>query len=115
FLSSAVPVVSGLAGLAASALKAGDRYLQTRRVSKICDIAPDSADCCVLARKLALHLSERCVDDIPTTDTAGESGMHTTAGVGGVEGGSEWSQDFGASPDASTEEAVMDWFVEEVA
>ena len=35
FLSSAVPVVSGLAGLAASALKAGDRYLQTRRVSKV--------------------------------------------------------------------------------
>ncbi|CAN0403303.1 unnamed protein product, partial [Ectocarpus fasciculatus] len=103
------PVVSGLAGLAASALQAGDRYLQTRRVSKICDIAPDSADCCVLARKLALQLSDGYVDGIPTTDTADERGTHTTAGVGDIEGGCGWSQDIGASPDAATEEAVMDW------
>ncbi|CBJ31627.1 Leucine Rich Repeat Protein [Ectocarpus siliculosus] len=116
FLSSAVPVVSGLAGLAAAALKAGDRYLQTRRVSKICDIAPDSTDCCLLARTLALQLSDGYVDGtLPTTDTAEERGTHTTAGMGGVEGGCGWSQDIGASPDSATEEAVMDWFVEEVA
>ncbi|CAM9595088.1 unnamed protein product [Ectocarpus sp. 12 AP-2014] len=35
--------------------------------------------------------------------------------MGCVEGGRGWSQDIGASPDAATEEAVMDWFVEEVA
>ncbi|CAB1100863.1 unnamed protein product [Ectocarpus sp. CCAP 1310/34] len=110
FLSSAVPVVGGLAGLAAAALNAGDRYLQTRRVSKICDIAPDSAGCCSLARTLALQLSDGYVDGaLPTTDTAEERGTHTTAGGGG------WSQDIGASPDPATEEAVMDWFVEEVA
>ncbi|CAM9187206.1 unnamed protein product, partial [Ectocarpus sp. 8 AP-2014] len=116
FLSSAVPVVSGLAGLAAAALKAGDRYLQTRRVSKICDIAPDSTDCCLLARTLALQLSDGYVDGtLPTIDTAEERGTHTTAGMGGVEGGCGWSQDIGASPDSATEEAIMDWFVEEVA
>ncbi|CAM9352312.1 unnamed protein product [Ectocarpus sp. 12 AP-2014] len=116
FLSSTVPVVSGLAGLAAAAMKAGDRYLQTRRISKICDIAPDSTDCCVLARMLALQLSDGYVDGIlPTTESAEERGTHTTAGVGGVEGGCGWSQDIGASPDFATEEAVMDWFVEEVA
>ncbi|CAM9256652.1 unnamed protein product, partial [Ectocarpus sp. 13 AM-2016] len=109
FLSSAVPVVSGLAGLAAAALKAGDRYLQTRRVSKICDIAPDSTDCGLLARTLALQLSDGYVDGtLPTTEAAEGCGTHTTAGMGGVE-------DIGASPDATTEEAVMDWFVEEVA
>ncbi|CAM9304775.1 unnamed protein product [Ectocarpus sp. 13 AM-2016] len=116
FLSSAVPVVSGLAGFAAAALKAGDRYRQTRRVSKICDIAPDSTDCCVLVRMLALQLSEGYVDGtLSTTDTAEERSTHTTAGMGGVEGGCGWSQDVDASPDAATEEAVMDWFVEEVA
>ncbi|CAN0062684.1 unnamed protein product, partial [Ectocarpus sp. 4 AP-2014] len=116
FLSSAVPVVSGLAGLAAAALNAGDRYLQTRRVSKICDIAPDSTDCCLLARTLALQLSEGYVDGtLPTSDTAEERGTHTTAGMGGVEGGCGLSQDIGASPDSPTEEAVMDWFVKEVA
>ncbi|CBJ31628.1 Putative Leucine Rich Repeat Protein [Ectocarpus siliculosus] len=116
FLSSAVPVVSGLAGLAAAALKAGDRYLQTRRVSKICDMAPDSTDCCLLARALALQLSDGYVDGtLPTIDTAEERGTHTTAGMGGVEGECGWSQDIGASPDSATEEAVMDWFVEEVA
>ncbi|CAM9672342.1 unnamed protein product, partial [Ectocarpus fasciculatus] len=105
FLSSAVPVVSGLAGLAASALQAGDRYLQTRRVSKICDIAPDSADCCVLAKKLALQLSDGYVDGtLPTSYKADERGTHTVAGVGGIEGGCGWSQDIGASPDAATEE-----------
>ena len=37
---------------------------------QICDIAPDSADCCVLARKLALQLSDGYVDGtLPTTDT----------------------------------------------
>ncbi|CAN0086953.1 unnamed protein product, partial [Ectocarpus fasciculatus] len=82
---------------------------------QICDIAPDSAACCVLARKLALQLSDGYVDGIPTTDTADERGTHTTAGVGDIEGGCGWSQDIGASPDAATEEAVMDWFVEEVA
>ncbi|CAN0229315.1 unnamed protein product [Ectocarpus sp. 12 AP-2014] len=116
FLSSAVPVVSGLAGLAAAALKAGDRYLQTRRVSKICDIAPDSTDCCLLARTLALQLSDGYVDGtLPTTDTVEERGTHTTAGMGGVEGGCGWSHDIGTSADSATEEAVMDWFVEEVA
>ncbi|CAN0211870.1 unnamed protein product, partial [Ectocarpus sp. 8 AP-2014] len=103
-------------GLAAAALKAGDRYLQTRRVSKICDIAPDSSDCCLLARTLALQLSDGYVDGtLPTTDTAEERGTHTTAGMGGVEGEYGWSQDIDASPDSATEEAVMDWFVEEVA
>ncbi|CAB1100016.1 unnamed protein product [Ectocarpus sp. CCAP 1310/34] len=39
---------------------------------------------------------------------AGYRGLFATAWGG-------WSQDIGASPDAATEEAVMDWFVEEVA
>ncbi|CAN0367475.1 unnamed protein product [Ectocarpus sp. 6 AP-2014] len=116
FLSSAVPVVSGLADLAAAALKAGDRYLQTRRVSKICDMAPDSTNCCLLARTLALQLSDGYVDGtLPMTGTAEERGTRTTAGMGGVGGGCGWSQGIGASPDSATEEAVMDWFVEEVA
>ncbi|CAB1110500.1 unnamed protein product [Ectocarpus sp. CCAP 1310/34] len=39
---------------------------------------------------------------------AGYRGLFATGGGG-------WSQDIGASPDSATEEAVMDWFVEEVA
>lgn len=34
-LSGAVPVVGGLAGFAAAALKAGDHHMQTRRVVKV--------------------------------------------------------------------------------
>lgn len=34
-LSGAVPVVGGLAGLAAAALKAGDHHMQTRRVVRV--------------------------------------------------------------------------------
>ncbi|CAN0115008.1 unnamed protein product, partial [Ectocarpus sp. 6 AP-2014] len=80
------------------------------------DIAPDSTDCCLLARTLALQLSDGYVDGtLPTIDTAEERGTHTTAGMGGVEGVCGWNQDIGASPDSATEEAVMDWFVEEVA
>ena len=54
---------------------------------QICDIAPDSADCCALARKLALKLSDGNVDGtLPTIGTGEERGAHTTASVGGVEG-----------------------------
>ena len=34
-ISGAAPVVGGLAGLAGAALKAGDCYIQTRRVLKV--------------------------------------------------------------------------------
>ncbi|CAM9173614.1 unnamed protein product, partial [Ectocarpus fasciculatus] len=116
FLSGAVPVVGGLAGLAAAALEAGDRYLQTRRVSKICNIAPDAVDCSLLARKLALQLSDGFVDGtLSTADRVEARGTHPTAGVDNFEGECGWSQEMNASPDAASEEAIMDWFIEEVA
>ncbi|CAN0070166.1 unnamed protein product, partial [Ectocarpus fasciculatus] len=52
-LSAAIPMVGGLGAIAAAALKTGDRYIQTRRVVKIADIARDPVECCSLARRLA--------------------------------------------------------------
>ncbi|CAM9699413.1 unnamed protein product, partial [Ectocarpus sp. 12 AP-2014] len=106
-LSAAVPMVGGLGGIAAAALKTGDRYIQTRRVVKIADIARDAVECCSLARRLALRLAEGIA--------IGASMADTVAGtIGGTRGGG-WSQGEYALPDDARERDVMEWFADEVA
>ncbi|CAM9662503.1 unnamed protein product, partial [Ectocarpus sp. 12 AP-2014] len=79
-MSSAVPVVDGLAGLAGVALETGDHSLQTRRLVKITAMAPDAVECCSLARRLALQLTDSLRHDTSTTaDDAGEVRASTTA------------------------------------
>ncbi|CAN0014211.1 unnamed protein product, partial [Ectocarpus fasciculatus] len=102
-LSNAVPVLGGLASFAAAALKAGDRRMQTRRVVKITDLAADAVECCSLARRLALRL----------TDGLAAGTISTTEKNSG--GGRGWNVSIGALPDGASEEAVMEWFTEEVA
>ncbi|CAN0489656.1 unnamed protein product, partial [Ectocarpus sp. 8 AP-2014] len=68
-LSALVPMVGGLGGIAAAALKTGDRYIQTRRVVKIADIARDAVECCSLARRLALRLAEGLAIGASMADT----------------------------------------------
>ena len=61
-LSGAVPVVGGLAGLAAAALKAGDHHMQTRRVVRVSSrscleyICVFATTACVLYSVLSLGL-----------------------------------------------------------
>ncbi|CAM9895588.1 unnamed protein product, partial [Ectocarpus fasciculatus] len=62
-MSSAVPVIGGLTGLTGKALQTGDHYLQTRRLVKITALAPDAVECCSLARRLALELSDGLRND----------------------------------------------------
>ncbi|CAN0387169.1 unnamed protein product, partial [Ectocarpus sp. 12 AP-2014] len=101
-LSHAVPVVGGLANFAAAALKAGDHRMQTRRVVKITDLAADAVECCSLARRLALRMT----DGLPAgTISTTENSV----------GGRGWNLGIGALPDGTSEEAVMEWFTEEVA
>ncbi|CAM9220590.1 unnamed protein product [Ectocarpus sp. 13 AM-2016] len=81
-MSSAVPVVGGLTGLAGKALETGDHYLQTRRLVKITAMAPDTVECCTLARSLALHLADGLRNDAgATADDADEVRVLTTAGM----------------------------------
>ncbi|CAM9872495.1 unnamed protein product, partial [Ectocarpus sp. 4 AP-2014] len=101
-LSHAVPVVGGLASFAAAALKAGDHRMQTRRVVKITDLAADAVECCSLARRLAIRMADGlAAGTISTTENS--------------VGGRGWNLGIGALPDGTSEEAVMEWFTEEVA
>ncbi|CAM9622884.1 unnamed protein product, partial [Ectocarpus sp. 8 AP-2014] len=76
-MSGSVPLVGGLAGFTGAALKAGDCYVQTRRVAKITDLAPDAVECCKLARTLALRLTDGLPDGpIATSRDAGEQCTH---------------------------------------
>ncbi|CAM9961251.1 unnamed protein product, partial [Ectocarpus fasciculatus] len=103
-MSGSVPLVGGLAGFTGAALKAGDCY--------ITDLAPDAVECCKLARTLALRLTDGLPDGpIATSRDAGEQCTHGAAGAGWGPGGSK----FGVLTDAVSEEAVMEWFIEEVA
>ncbi|CAM9981816.1 unnamed protein product, partial [Ectocarpus fasciculatus] len=108
-LSAAIPMVGGLGAIAAAALKTGDRYLQTRRVVKIADIARDPVECCSLARRLALRLADGLA--VGATSMA-----DTLAGTIGGTGGSEWSQGEYSLPDGARQDRdVMEWLADEVA
>ncbi|CAN0186483.1 unnamed protein product, partial [Ectocarpus sp. 12 AP-2014] len=113
-LSSAVPVISGLAGLAGKALRTGDRYLQTRRLVKITAMAADTMECCSLARKLALQLTDGLKDDngMMMDDEADQVCTHTTAGTNG---GSGAGRDADISPDVMIEDDAFEYLLEEVA
>ncbi|CAM9189907.1 unnamed protein product [Ectocarpus fasciculatus] len=101
-LSDVVPVVGGLASFAAAALKAGDHRMQTRRVVRVADLAPDAVECCSLARRLALRVTDGlAAGTISTTETS--------------VGGRGWNLGIGALPDGTSEEAVMEWFTDELA
>ncbi|CBJ27116.1 Pseudogene [Ectocarpus siliculosus] len=101
-LSHAVPVVGGLASFAAAALKAGDHRMQTRRVVKITDLAADAVECCSLARRLAIRMTDGlAAGTISTTENS--------------VGGRGWNLGIGALPDGTSEEVVMEWFTGEVA
>eukprot|EP00903_Cladosiphon_okamuranus_P009011 g8620.t1 len=115
-LSGAVPVVGGLAGFAAAALQAGDHHMQTRRVVKITDMEVDTVECCWLARRLALRLTDGLAAGIiSTNENKGEILQRNTVAVG--DGAGECGRDLAMSalPDGESEEAVMEWFVGEVA
>eukprot|EP00752_Nemacystus_decipiens_P002649 g2479.t1 len=107
-LSGVVPGVSGLGAFAAAALKAGDRHIQTRRVVKMAEMASDALECCALARKLGLRLTDGLANGtISTTEHAGKIFQLTT--VANADGAGF------ALPDSESEEAVMEWFTGEVA
>ncbi|CAM9677770.1 unnamed protein product [Ectocarpus sp. 12 AP-2014] len=104
-MSGAVPLVGGLAGFTGAALKAGDCYVQTRRVAKITGLAPDAVECCKLARMLALRLTDGLPDGpIDKSRDTEEKRKHDAAGVGWGAGGSK----FGVMKDSVSEEAVME-------
>ncbi|CAN0313583.1 unnamed protein product, partial [Ectocarpus fasciculatus] len=64
------------------ALQAGDHYLQTRRLVKITALAPDAVECCSLARRLALQLTDGLRNDASaTTDVTDQVRVDTTAGM----------------------------------
>ncbi|CAM9709142.1 unnamed protein product [Ectocarpus sp. 8 AP-2014] len=92
-MSGAVPLVGGLAGFTGAALKAGDCF------------------CCKLARTLAVRLTDVLPDGpIATSHDAEEKRTHNAAGVGWAADGSK----FGVLTDGVSEEAVMEWLIEEV-
>ncbi|CAB1113543.1 unnamed protein product [Ectocarpus sp. CCAP 1310/34] len=112
-LSSAVPVISGLAGLAGKALRTGDHCLQTRRLVKITAMAADTMECCSLARRLALQLTDGLKDDTGMMDDeADQVYTHITAGMNG---GSGSGRDADISPDDMIEDDVFEYLLEEVA
>ncbi|CAM9962669.1 unnamed protein product [Ectocarpus sp. 4 AP-2014] len=117
-LSGALPFVGGLAGFAAEALKAGDNNIQTRRVIKMTDLAPDAVECCSLAKLLGLRLTDCLSEETITTSYDGRAGAaHRAAGFGkgAGKGACEWSQNNGGLPDCASEDDFMEWFAEEVA
>ncbi|CAM9295990.1 unnamed protein product [Ectocarpus sp. 6 AP-2014] len=115
-LSGALPFVGGLAGFAAEALKAGDNNIQTRRVIKMTDLAPDAVECCSLAKQLGLRLTDYLSDENITTSYDGRGGpVHSAAGFGEGAGACNWSQNNGGLPDCASDEDFMEWFAEEVA
>ncbi|CAM9751697.1 unnamed protein product [Ectocarpus sp. 4 AP-2014] len=111
-LSSAVPVISGLAGLAGKALRTGDHYLQTRRLVKITAMAADTTECCSLARRLALQLTDGLKNDTGVMDDeADQVFTHTAVGMNG---GSGSGRDTDVVPDILSEDDVFEGFLEEV-
>ncbi|CAM9967402.1 unnamed protein product [Ectocarpus fasciculatus] len=112
-LSSAVPVVGGLAGLAGKVLQTGDHHLQTRRLAKITAMAPDAVECCSLARRLALQLTDRLRND--ATATADETDQVCVDTTAGAKGGSGSGRGADMLPDIMTEEDVFEYVLEEVA
>ncbi|CBJ27959.1 Leucine rich repeat protein [Ectocarpus siliculosus] len=106
------------AGFAAEALKAGDNNIQTRRVIKMTDLAPDAVECCSVAKLLGLRLTDYLSDETITTSYDGRGGpVHSAAGFGegaGI-GACEWSQSNGGLPDCASDEDFMEWFAEEAA
>ncbi|CAN0251301.1 unnamed protein product, partial [Ectocarpus fasciculatus] len=112
-MSSAVPVIGGLTGLAGKALQTGDHYLQTRRLVKITALAPDAMECCSLARRLALKLADGLQNDASATDgDADHVHVHTTAGMTSGSGSGRGADMF---PGDMSEEDVFDCLLEEVA
>ncbi|CAM9613159.1 unnamed protein product [Ectocarpus fasciculatus] len=112
-MSSAVPVVGGLAGLAGKTLQTGDHYLQTRRLVKIIAVAPDAVECCSLARRLALQLTDGLRNDaIATADDTNQVRVDTTAGM---KGGSGSGRGADILPGDMSEEDVFEYVLEEVA
>ncbi|CAN0517757.1 unnamed protein product, partial [Ectocarpus sp. 12 AP-2014] len=112
-LSSAVPVVGGLPELAGKALETGDHYLQTRRLVKIAAMAPDAMECCSLARKLALRLTDGLKDDNGAgADEADQISEHVTACMNGGSGSGGGAN---ISPDIMNEDDVFEYVMEEVA
>ncbi|CAM9150683.1 unnamed protein product [Ectocarpus sp. 8 AP-2014] len=112
-VSSAVPAVGGLPELAGKALETGDHFLQTRRLVKITGMAPDAMECCFLARRLALQLTEGLKDDAGAgADEADHVHVHTTAGMSGGSGSG-----LGADmmPGDMSEDDVFEYVLEEVA
>eukprot|EP00752_Nemacystus_decipiens_P007102 g6364.t1 len=115
-ISGSVPLVGGLASFAGAALKAGDSSIQTRRLEKIAELAPDAVECSKLAKSLALRLTDGLTDGtIATTDDANKHLTRHAAGVGWDEGGSNVSQGSGTLRDGVSEEAVMEWFVDGIS
>ncbi|CAM9500905.1 unnamed protein product, partial [Ectocarpus fasciculatus] len=117
-LSGVLPVVGGLAGFAAEALKAGDNSIQTRRVIKMTDLAPDAVECCSLAKLLGLRLTDCLSDETITTSYDARGGpVHSSAAGFGERAGigaCEWSQNNDGLPDCASDEDFMEWFAEEV-
>ncbi|CAM9346554.1 unnamed protein product [Ectocarpus sp. 12 AP-2014] len=112
-MSSAVPVISGLTGLAGKALQTGDHYLQTRRLVKITAMAPDAVECCSLARGLALELADGLRNDASaTTDDTGHVRVDTAAGM---KGGSGSGRGADMLPGDMSEEDVFEYLLDEVA
>ncbi|CAM9482847.1 unnamed protein product [Ectocarpus sp. 12 AP-2014] len=112
-MSSAVPVIGGLTGLAGKALETGDHYVQTRRLVKITAMAPDAVECCSLARRLALQLSDGLRNDAgATANGTNQVRVHTTAGM---KGGSGPGQCADMLLDIMSEEEVFEYVLEEVA
>ncbi|CAB1104224.1 unnamed protein product [Ectocarpus sp. CCAP 1310/34] len=68
----------------------------------ITDLAADVVECCSLARRLAL----------PMTDGLAAG---TTSTTENSVGGRGWNLGIGTMPDGTSEEALMEWFTEEVA
>eukprot|EP00903_Cladosiphon_okamuranus_P016272 g15005.t1 len=103
-LLSSVPVVGVLAGPMGTALKAGDGYVQARLLEKISSMAPDAVECCSLARKVGLRLTEVLPDEAASMiDQADEVHVQTTAGAHGTAGASGSSHGIGATPEGSRE------------
>ncbi|CAM9596837.1 unnamed protein product [Ectocarpus fasciculatus] len=112
-MSSAVPVIGGLTGLAGKALQAGDHFLQTRRLMKITALAPDAVECCSLANRLALQLTDGLRNDASATaDDTDQVRVDITAGM---KGGSGSGRGADMLPGDMSEEDVFEYLLEEVS
>ncbi|CAN0109717.1 unnamed protein product, partial [Laminaria digitata] len=77
-----LPIIGAAAAPIAAILKAGDAKLQTHSLKKIRDLAPDVAECCSLARKLGLQLTDGLPNDVAAVpDEVEEARVQAAAGV----------------------------------